>query len=331
VPVAVPVSFPSKLVTATVRIESVGDSIEILIELESPEEALALFGSRDKNLKMLKERFDIDIVARNRILKLQGNRAAVVDAGEVVKKLLAIIRKDRYFTASTLMQMIRERGSTGTTAQYILGFCPKSNGQKQYIDKILLNDVVFCTGPAGTGKTFLAVLMAADGLKRSLVRKIILVRPAVEAGEKLGFLPGDFQAKINPYLRPLYDALNEILDYDTVKQYLEKEIIEIIPLAYMRGRTLNNAFVILDEAQNTTRDQMKMFLTRMGTGSKIVATGDTTQIDLPEGKKPGLIHVHSILQDIEGIAFHAMTVKDIVRHPLVWKIVDAYEKKVKKK
>ena len=202
----------------------------------------------------------------------------------------------------------------------------RSPGQEAYVRSILKNDIVFCTGPAGTGKTFLSVRMAVSFLREGQVRKLILCRPAVEAGEKLGFLPGDFQAKINPYLRPLYDALNEILSFDQVKRYMEREIIEIIPLAYMRGRTLNNAFIILDEGQNTTASQMKMFLTRMGASSKIVANGDTTQVDLPEGQPSGLVHVSRFLRDIKGIGWVDMKGEDIVRHPLVRRIVDAYER-----
>ncbi|MBN1444246.1 MAG: PhoH family protein [Planctomycetes bacterium] len=201
----------------------------------------------------------------------------------------------------------------------------RSGGQKTYLRAILRNDIVFCTGPAGTGKTYLAVRMAVDCLRSGDVRHLILCRPAIEAGEKLGFLPGDFYAKINPYLRPLYDALNDILDYDQVKRYVGREIIEIIPLAYMRGRTLNNAFIILDEGQNTTVAQMKMFLTRMGSHSKIVVNGDITQIDLPAGQPSGMVHAERIVRDISGIEWVRLSKPDIIRHPLVKRIVEAYE------
>ncbi len=203
--------------------------------------------------------------------------------------------------------------------------CARSPGQEAYMDAIVKNAIVFCIGPAGTGKTFLAVRMAVHLLRDGDIRRIILCRPAVEAGEKLGFLPGDFQAKINPYLRPLHDALNDILDFDQVKRYMERQIIEIIPLAYMRGRTLNNAFIILDEGQNTSVSQMKMFLTRMGMNSRIVVNGDVTQVDLPKGQHSGLIHAEKIVRDIEGISWVRMGKADIVRHPLVKMIVAAYE------
>ena len=207
----------------------------------------------------------------------------------------------------------------------LIAACARSAGQESYMQSIVKNPIVFCIGPAGTGKTFLAVRMAVHLLRAGDVRRIILCRPAVEAGEKLGFLPGDFQAKINPYLRPLHDALNDILDYDQVKRYMERQIIEIIPLAFMRGRTLNNAFIILDEGQNTSISQMKMFLTRMGMNSRIVVNGDVTQIDLPEGQHSGLVHAEKIIRDIEGIGWARLGKADIVRHPLVKKIVAAYE------
>ncbi len=209
--------------------------------------------------------------------------------------------------------------------QALIAACSRSPGQETYMDAMVKSDLVFCIGPAGTGKTFLAVRMAVHLLRAGDIRRIILCRPAVEAGEKLGFLPGDFQAKINPYLRPLYDALNDILEFDQVKRYIERQIIEIIPLAYMRGRTLNNALIILDEGQNTSVSQMKMFLTRMGMNSRIVVNGDITQVDLPKGQESGLVHAETIIRDIEGVSWVRMGKADIVRHPLVKKIVAAYE------
>lgn len=208
---------------------------------------------------------------------------------------------------------------------------PKTLGQKAYIEKIASNDVVFGIGPAGTGKTYLAVAMAVRAFKNNEVNRIILTRPAVEAGENLGFLPGDLQDKVDPYLRPLYDALFEIMGFETYQALVEKGIIEVAPLAYMRGRTLDNSFVILDEAQNTTYEQMKMFLTRLGYGSKAIITGDKTQVDLPRGRKSGLISAFSILEGVKGIEFMNFTSIDVVRHPLVQRIIDAYEKDDKKR
>ncbi len=303
---------------------------------------MAVFGSRDRHLRLLKDHFAVNVVARDGFLKLAGDDAPVAGASEAIRKLLERIREnpDAPVSASEVERLFTRaardspgaRGAKegglghGTRIPALQAYRAKSKGQQAYLEGIDKNEIVFAIGPAGTGKTFLAVLKAVERLKSGDVEKIVLVRPAVEAGEKLGFLPGDFQAKVNPYLRPLYDALNEILDFDTVRKLVEYETIEIAPLAYMRGRTLNRAFIILDEAQNTTREQMKMFLTRMGIGSRIVVTGDVTQIDLPPGKESGLVHVSRILRDVEGILFHDMTKRDIVRHKLVWKIVHAYER-----
>lgn len=205
----------------------------------------------------------------------------------------------------------------------------KTAGQRRYVKAMEKNDVVFGIGPAGTGKTYLAMAMAVSAFKKREIERIILTRPAVEAGEKLGFLPGDLKMKVDPYLRPLYDALNDLMGYDTYTKLIEREVIEIAPLAYMRGRTLNNAYIILDEAQNTTREQMKMLLTRTGVNSKVIVNGDTTQLDLPEGKKSGLVDAAYVLRDIEGIAFVYLTAEDVVRHELVMKIIRAYDKRAK--
>jgi phosphate starvation-inducible PhoH-like protein len=312
--------------------------LEVVIELRGPEEALALFGSQDRNLRLLKERYDVGVVARNGVLKLSGAEADVAGAEGAVRTMLSHIRSSRELTPEAVAGAVaggpeppparsRVAAALEGPIRTIEGYRARTAGQQRYLDLMERNEIVFSIGPAGTGKTFLAVLKAVEFLKKGDVHKIVLCRPAVEAGEKLGFLPGDIQAKVNPYLRPLYDALNEILDYDTVKKLIERETIEIVPLAYMRGRTLNRAFIILDEAQNTTREQMKMFLTRMGEGSRIVVTGDTTQIDLPPGKVSGLVHIERILRPVaNGIAFAHLGGKDIVRHRLVWEIVHAYER-----
>ena len=255
---------------------------------------------------------------------------------EIAKKLQSIAeigeKIDR--TTVTYCAELVSDGSTEDVARLMSGVVAitakgkpikcKTVGQKEYVDKIKKNDVTFGVGPAGTGKTYLAVAMAVSAYKQKEIEKIILTRPAVEAGERLGYLPGDLQSKVDPYLRPLYDALQEMFGLETYQKLIERGVIEIAPLAYMRGRTLNNSFIILDEAQNTTKEQMKMFLTRMGEGSKMIITGDVTQIDLPEGKTSGLKHAVSILKNLEGIAIVNLTYKDVVRHPLVMRIIKAY-------
>jgi phosphate starvation-inducible PhoH-like protein len=313
--------------------------------MDSHEEALQLFGPGDRNLKLLKDTFQVQLVGRGSTLKLAGETLAVEEVEGILKAMLILYRKGGRIPADHLERTLETRearvaaaslegggapddvpkGRFGAEEKALVRSTARSRGQEVYMRAILRHELVFCIGPAGTGKTFLAVRMAVNLLKQDVVRKIILCRPAVEAGEKLGFLPGDFQAKINPYLRPLYDALNDILEYDQVKRYLEREIIEILPLAYMRGRTLNNAFIILDEGQNTTVSQMKMFLTRMGMNSRIVVNGDITQVDLPEDQLSGLIHAERIIHGIAGIAWVRLEKSDIVRHPLVRRIVEAYE------
>jgi phosphate starvation-inducible protein PhoH and related proteins len=310
--------------------------VEVSIEFRSPDEALAVFGSQDRHLRMLRERYDVTIVARNGTLKLVGEDQPALDAAsEVVRRILHKVRSREDVTPEVIQQLMGGAKGVGGAAAglepikiggHIEGYRARSPGQQKYLELIDKNEIVFGIGPAGTGKTFLAVLKAVEKLKAGEVVKLVLCRPAVEAGERLGFLPGDFQAKVNPYLRPLYDALNEILDVDTVKKLIERETIEVVPLAYMRGRTLNKSFIILDEAQNTSREQMKMFLTRMGEGSRIVVTGDITQIDLPEGKVSGLVHIQRILKPSPGIAFHHMGGADIVRHRLVWHVIQSYER-----
>ncbi|PWM72654.1 MAG: phosphate starvation-inducible protein PhoH [Bacillota bacterium] len=274
-------------------------------------------------------------------VEFSGELQSVTVAAEVSKKLLDIAKAGEPIDKSRLIYCIElvKEGSADDIAGIMSGVIAvtsrgkpikcKTVGQKRYAEAIKKNTVVFGIGPAGTGKTYLAVALAVAAYKSKTAEKIILTRPAVEAGEKLGFLPGDLQNKVDPYLRPLYDALQEMFGLETYGKLMERGVIEIAPLAYMRGRTLNNAFIILDEAQNTTKEQMKMFLTRLGEGSKMVITGDVTQIDLPEGKKSGLKHAAEILKDIEGISVVRLTARDVVRHPLVCSIVAAYEKKEK--
>ncbi len=311
---------------------------------KNPEIALIpnVFGAFDENVGILESELDIRLINRDEHLVLSGEEANVEMAAVVLENLFSLaargelidVQKVRY-----LIHLAREDASANVVKALDECICittrgkpikPKTIAQKDYVECIHKNVVTFGVGPAGTGKTYLAVALAVAALKSKQVAKIVLTRPAVEAGEKLGFLPGDLQNKVDPYLRPLYDALFEMLGPETVAGYMEKNIIEIAPLAYMRGRTLDNSFIILDEAQNTSIEQMKMFLTRFGFNSKIVVTGDPTQIDL-DGKPSGLMHALKILKDIEQIGIHRFEKKDIVRHALVQKIVDAYEKRVMKK
>ena len=295
-----------------------------------------LFGSLDATLKIIESNYKIDIVQRDNELILKG--AGAERASEVIAELIGIIESGEALDSQKINYVIslKEQGLSFTEHNiYKDAICftnkgkpikPKTIGQKAYVNCMREKDIVFGIGPAGTGKTYLAVAMAAKTLKNKEVQKIIFTRPAVEAGERLGFLPGDLQEKVDPYLRPLYDAIYEILGRDNAIKLKEKEIIEIVPLAYMRGRTLDNAFIILDEAQNTTKEQMKMFLTRMGFGSKVVVTGDITQIDLPKGKKSGLVEAAKILKYVDDISFCYLKDVDVVRHELVKKIIRAYEK-----
>ena len=299
---------------------------------------VALCGPADENLRRLERRFDGTISARGNLLRIVGPAAQVPLIRDVVADLLERVRRGQRIDGVTVDYLLAGRG-TGEPAAEVLADPPppllfasgsrraiqvRTVGQKVYVEAVRDNDVVFVVGPAGTGKTYLAVVLAMDYLKRNLVDRIILVRPAVEAGEQLGFLPGDLQEKINPYLRPLYDALSDIIGPARIGKYMESGIIEATPLAFMRGRTLNNAFVILDEAQNTTVGQMKMFLTRLGVQAKAVVTGDVTQIDLDADEKSGLVHVREILTGTEGVSFVDLDSRDTQRHPLVRRIVDAF-------
>jgi phosphate starvation-inducible PhoH-like protein len=311
--------------------------IEKNIEVPDVETAMNLFGQCDQNIRMLEDALDVKITNRENEVKISGFESKVDQAREIIRKLLIIIQQGDTITTQNvtyLIQVNQEHLDEGDELPLDL-VCltargkpikSKTYGQKKYIEAVRRNTIVFCIGPAGTGKTFLAVAMAVKAFREKQASRIILTRPAVEAGERLGFLPGDLQNKVDPYLRPLYDALYQIMGPETYLSNLEKGIIEVAPLAYMRGRTLDDSFIILDEAQNTTPEQMKMFLTRIGTGSKAIVTGDITQIDLPGDKKSGLVEVQKILSDVEGINFVYLSGRDVIRHELVQRIIKAYEK-----
>ncbi|ASS96180.1 PhoH family protein [Peribacillus simplex] len=314
------------------------DDVKVIkLEIQSPNEAIALLGNGDSNVKVLEEELGISVITRGEAVSVAGDIERVTMGEEILKALLTVIRKGIAISSRDVLYAI-ELARKGTLeyfgelydeeiAKTAKGksIKVKTIGQRYYIQAIKKQDLVFGIGPAGTGKTYLAVVMAINALKNGHVKRIILTRPAVEAGESLGFLPGDLKEKVDPYLRPLYDALHDLLGMEQTLRMIERGTIEIAPLAYMRGRTLEDAFVILDEAQNTTEAQMKMFLTRLGFGSKMVITGDRTQIDLPKGMKSGLIRVEEILKNVKGLSFVYFEQSDVVRHPLVAKIITAYE------
>lgn len=312
--------------------------IDIIFNLENNEQLKNIFGNFDENIKLIEESLSVKIVNRESGIKISGPKEQVEKVEVLLKKLEIIASKGdiikpqmiRYIVSIILDGDYSKLDSYLDDALFVtargkLIKC-KTHGQKVYTDAIKNNTVVFGIGPAGTGKTYLAIAMSVQALKNKSVKRIILTRPVIEAGEKLGFLPGDLQEKINPYLRPVYDSLYDIVGQDTTEKYIEKGIVEIAPLAYMRGRTLSEAFIILDEAQNTTHEQMKMFLTRIGFGSKTVVTGDVTQIDIPRPRESGLIEAVDILKNIEDIAIVQFNEKDIVRHELIQKILEAYQK-----
>ena len=311
--------------------------MEKAILLQSNEEARALFGKFDENLKLVQSNFGVKIVSRGERLVIEGRKDSVEESAKLIKELLSIIRQGGNIKRDEIVYSIRsfkkdpnvdlkgiylDRIDVSSKRQFV---APKTEGQEEYVDAMRHYDIVFGIGPAGTGKTYLAMAMAVHALKKQEVSRIILTRPAIEAGESLGFLPGDLYEKVTPYLRPLYDALYDMMEVNKIQEYIERGIIEVAPLAYMRGRTLNDSFIILDEAQNSTTEQMKMFLTRLGFDSKTVITGDATQSDLPSGKESGLNHVQRILKHIKGVKFVFFTGKDVVRHPLVQEIIKAYE------
>lgn len=310
---------------------------EMIISIPDNNSAAAFFGIGDENFRHLRSISPASLSARGADVCIKGEEEDVDYASGLMNRLIDIVKQEGRLTINDInyVDNLLKQGSraqhedvvSGTILNTVRGKVVKARtiGQKKYIQAIMKHDVVFGIGPAGTGKTYLAVVMAVRALKNKEVERIILVRPAVEAGEKLGFLPGDFIEKVNPYLRPLYDGLFDILGVDVTQRYMERNIIEIAPLAYMRGRTLNDAFIILDEAQNTTPQQMKMFLTRLGFGAKAVITGDVTQVDLPREEYSGLIEIQKILGRVEGVSFQYLTKEDVIRHPLVQKIIDAYE------
>ena len=314
----------------------------ISIETRDIKEMVNLFGEHDKNMILIEKELCVEIVVRANNIIIFGEEDKVLKAEELIKSLIEIWRTGQILTSHDIRYAIAL--AKGGNSEYMMELVddilcvtargtnvrPKTLGQKVYAEAIRNNDIVFGIGPAGTGKTYLAMAMAVSAFKNREVNRIILTRPAVEAGEKLGFLPGDLQEKVDPYLRPLYDALYDIIGGEAYQKYIEKGMIEVAPLAYMRGRTLDDSFIILDEAQNTTTEQMKMFLTRMGFSSKAVITGDITQIDLPKGKYSGLEEARTILKNIKGIEFVYLTDRDVVRHPLVQKIVKAYEEYTQK-
>ncbi len=297
-----------------------------------------LFGGLDENVNAIEELTGVLVLQKDDSVQISGTPEGVDAASRVIENLIDMIEKGEFVDRGRVNYVYHLlEGDNSQNMNKILSdvifvnfkgqpIRCKTAGQKRYVEAMKKNDVVFGIGPAGTGKTYLAMAMAVSAFKKKEIEKIILTRPAVEAGEKLGFLPGDLKMKVDPYLRPLYDALNDLMGYETYTKLIEREVIEIAPLAYMRGRTLNNAYIILDEAQNTTREQMKMLLTRTGVNSKVVVNGDNTQLDLPEGKKSGLIDAAHVLKGIDGIEFVYLTAADVVRHELVMKIIKAYEK-----
>ncbi|MGG0657548.1 PhoH family protein [Rummeliibacillus pycnus] len=315
----------------------------IQLQVQDPNEAVMLLGISDANLKLIEEAFQIQMITRGDSIVIVGEEDNKQQASLLVQQLLKVIRKgininqrdvvsalemSKNGTVEYFSELYDEVIARNTKGKIIRA---KTIGQRQYIQAIRHKDLVFCIGPAGTGKTYLAVVMATQALKNGQVKRIILTRPAVEAGESLGFLPGDLKEKVDPYLRPLYDALHDVLGAEQTARMIERGTIEIAPLAYMRGRTLDDAFVILDEAQNTTEAQMKMFLTRLGFGSKMVITGDKTQVDLPKGAKSGLISAENTLRNVKDIEFRMLEQADVVRHPLVAKIIQAYEEETENK
>ena len=316
---------------------------EQVLSIDRMENAVSLFGSFDENIRLIESEFSVTVLSRGSDLKISGEAENVAKATTAIERLLALINKGEALSDQNVRYVISlVKHGEEDKLMSLSGDCvcitskgkpvkPKTLGQKKYVEAIRKNTIVLGAGPAGTGKTYLAVAMAVTAFRAKEVNRIILTRPAVGAGEKLGFLPGDLQQKVDPYLRPLYDALFDMLGAEAFARYQERGSIEVAPLAYMRGRTLDDSFIILDEAQNTTREQMKMFLTRLGFNSKMVVTGDVTQIDLPDGKRSGLTDAMRILRNVPDISINTFTEKDVVRHKLVQDIIKAYEKNEEKR
>lgn len=316
---------------------------EQVLSIDRMENAVSLFGSFDENIRLIESEFSVTVLNRGSDLKISGEAENVAKATTAIERLLALINKGEALSDQNVRYVISlVKDGEEDKLMSLSGDCvcitskgkpvkPKTLGQKKYVEAIRKNTIVLGAGPAGTGKTYLAVAMAVTAFRAKEVNRIILTRPAVEAGEKLGFLPGDLQQKVDPYLRPLYDAFFDMLGAEAFARYQERGSIEVAPLAYMRGRTLDDSFIILDEAQNTTREQMKMFLTRLGFNSKMVVTGDVTQIDLPDGKRSGLTDAMRILRNVPDISINTFTEKDVVRHKLVQDIIKAYEKNEEKR
>ena len=313
-----------------------GEQTEVTVVLADNDEVANLLGSHDQNLKAIEDEFDARIVARGNELLIRGHPDEVRQLNGLLGQLTRLVRRGHPLSLEEVKYAARAVRAGGRAPAVFTEVVlvsdrgkqikPRSFNQHRYVDAIRTQDLVFAIGPAGTGKTYLAMACAVAALQHKQVNRIILTRPAIEAGERLGFLPGDMQAKVDPYLRPLFDALYDMMDHEKVQRLMERNVIEVAPLAFMRGRTLNDSFIILDEAQNTTREQMKMFLTRLGFGSRAVVTGDITQTDLPRGQQSGLNHVHKLLTDITGISFTYFDGADVVRHELVQKIIEAYER-----
>ena len=317
--------------TMTKPVDAQSEAVIKLPESVSPRQ---LFGPSDQHLRQLRDALHVTVVARERVVHLSGSEQAVTAARQALESLVAQASEHGHLGADAVRSAIEqveaeralgrvERIETMMAGKYVV---PRTPGQRDYVEAVSHSDLVFCIGPAGTGKTYLAVALGVQSLKRMQVKKIVLARPAVEAGEKLGFLPGDMIAKVNPYLRPLYDALEDMMSFAQMRRYMDADMIEVIPLAFMRGRTLNDSFIILDEAQNSTALQMKMFLTRLGVSSRIIINGDTSQIDLPTTQTSGLKDAERVLHGVAGIEFIYLTARDIVRHRLVTNIVNAYER-----